>query len=82
MESTSDRRPAFSKSPSTPFRKEDAPTPTAALLVVEDCTAVDHLRQLEVETANLRLVQQMAERLAHEIGNAVVPIFHSPATAA
>jgi signal transduction histidine kinase len=58
----------------TPFRKENAPTPTAALLVVEDCTAVDNLRQLEIETANLRLVQQMAERLAHEIGNAVVPI--------
>jgi len=58
----------------TPFRKEDAPTPTAALVVVEDCTATDRLRQLEIETANLRLVQQMAERLAHEIGNAVVPI--------
>ena len=29
---------------------------------------------MEIETANLRLVQQMAERLAHEIGNAVVPI--------
>jgi signal transduction histidine kinase len=29
---------------------------------------------LEIETANLRLVQHMAERLAHEIGNAVVPI--------
>jgi signal transduction histidine kinase/DNA-binding NarL/FixJ family response regulator len=58
----------------TPFRKENSPTPTAALLVVEDCTAADKLRQLEIETANLRLVQQMAERLAHEIGNAVVPI--------
>jgi signal transduction histidine kinase/DNA-binding NarL/FixJ family response regulator len=58
----------------TPFRKENSPTPTAALLVVEDCTAADSLRQLEIETANLRLVQQMAERLAHEIGNAVVPI--------
>jgi signal transduction histidine kinase/DNA-binding NarL/FixJ family response regulator len=58
----------------TPFRKENSPTPTAALLVVEDCTAADNLRQLEIETANLRLVQQMAERLAHEIGNAVVPI--------
>jgi len=58
----------------TPFRKENSLTPTAALLVVEDCTAADSLRQLEIETANLRLVQQMAERLAHEIGNAVVPI--------
>ena len=58
----------------TPFRKQSAATPTAALVVVEDCTAADRLRQLEIETANLRLVQQMAERLAHEIGNAVVPI--------
>jgi nitrogen-specific signal transduction histidine kinase/DNA-binding NarL/FixJ family response regulator len=58
----------------TPFRRENGPTPTAALMVVEDCTAADRLHQLEIETANLRLVQQMAERLAHEIGNAVVPI--------
>ena len=60
----------------TPFHKENAArsTPTAALIVVEDCTAADRLRALEIETANLRLVQQMAERLAHEIGNAVVPI--------
>ena len=58
----------------TPFFKDNPSTPTAALLVVEDCTAEDNLRQLEIETANLRLVQQMAERLAHEIGNAVVPI--------
>jgi signal transduction histidine kinase/DNA-binding NarL/FixJ family response regulator len=58
----------------TPFHKENSPLPTAALLVVEDCTAADRLRHLEIETANLRLVQQMAERLAHEIGNAVVPI--------
>jgi signal transduction histidine kinase/DNA-binding NarL/FixJ family response regulator len=58
----------------TPFRKDNSALPTAALLVVEDCTAADRLRRLEMETANLRLVQQMAERLAHEIGNAVVPI--------
>jgi nitrogen-specific signal transduction histidine kinase/DNA-binding NarL/FixJ family response regulator len=58
----------------TPFRKDGAPAPTSALLVVEDCTDADRLHQLEIETANLRLVQQMAERLAHEIGNAVVPL--------
>ncbi len=58
----------------TPFRKDNSPSPTAALVVVEDCTAADRLHQLEMETANLRLVQQMAERLAHEIGNAVVPL--------
>ncbi len=58
----------------TPFHKKNSPAPTAALVVVEDCSSNDRLRQLEIETANLRLVQQMADRLAHEIGNAVVPI--------
>jgi signal transduction histidine kinase/DNA-binding NarL/FixJ family response regulator len=58
----------------TPFCRGNAAVPTAALLVVEDCAATDRIRHLEIETANLRLVQQMAERLAHEIGNAVVPI--------
>jgi signal transduction histidine kinase/DNA-binding NarL/FixJ family response regulator len=58
----------------TPFRKDDDAAPTAALLVVEDCAPADRIRHLEIETANLRLVQHMAERLAHEIGNAVVPI--------
>ena len=58
----------------TPFHREKEPAPTAVLVLVEDCTVADRLRHLEIETANLRLVQQMAERLAHEIGNAVVPI--------
>jgi signal transduction histidine kinase len=58
----------------TPFRRDNAATPTAALLMVDDCSAADRIHNLEIETANLRLVQQMAERLAHEIGNAVVPI--------
>jgi signal transduction histidine kinase/DNA-binding NarL/FixJ family response regulator len=58
----------------TPFRRDNSATPTAALLVVEDCASADRIRHLEIETANLRLVQHMAERMAHEIGNAVVPI--------
>jgi signal transduction histidine kinase/DNA-binding NarL/FixJ family response regulator len=58
----------------TPFHRENAGAPAAALLVVEDCAPDDRIRHLEIETANLRLVQQMAERFAHEIGNAVVPI--------
>jgi nitrogen-specific signal transduction histidine kinase/DNA-binding NarL/FixJ family response regulator len=58
----------------SPFRKDTSSAPTAALVVVEDCTSADRIHHLEIETANLRLVQQMAERLAHEIGNAVVPI--------
>jgi len=58
----------------TPFKKRQSAAPNAVLLAIEDCSQADRLRQLEVETANLRLVQQMAERLAHEIGNAVLPI--------
>jgi signal transduction histidine kinase/DNA-binding NarL/FixJ family response regulator len=58
----------------TPFRKRQSAMPNAVLLTIEDCSQSDRLRQLEVETANLRLVQEMAERLAHEIGNAVLPI--------
>jgi nitrogen-specific signal transduction histidine kinase/DNA-binding NarL/FixJ family response regulator len=58
----------------TPFRKRQSSAPNAVLLIIEDCSQTERLRQLEVETANLRLVQQMAERLAHEIGNAVLPI--------
>ncbi|HWD21287.1 MAG TPA: ATP-binding protein [Verrucomicrobiae bacterium] len=58
----------------TPFRQGGEATPSAALVMIEDCGPAERLRTLEIETANLRLVRQMAERLAHEIGNAVVPI--------
>jgi signal transduction histidine kinase/DNA-binding NarL/FixJ family response regulator len=58
----------------TPFKKRQSGAPNAVLLTIEDCSQTERLRELEVETANLRLVQQMAERLAHEIGNAVLPI--------
>jgi signal transduction histidine kinase/DNA-binding NarL/FixJ family response regulator len=58
----------------TPFKNRQSAAPNAVLLAIEDCSQADRLRQLEVETANLRLVQEMAERLAHEIGNAVLPI--------
>ena len=57
-----------------PFQKQDSSLPTSALLVAEDHTRADQLRRLELESANLRLVSQMADRLAHEIGNALVPI--------
>jgi len=30
--------------------------------------------RLEIEAANLRLIKSMADRLAHEIGNALVPL--------
>jgi signal transduction histidine kinase/DNA-binding NarL/FixJ family response regulator len=58
----------------TPFRRGGEAAPSAALVMIEDCGPAERIRNLEIETANLRLVRQMAERLAHEIGNAIVPI--------
>lgn len=57
-----------------PFHKAGLTTPTSVLLVVDDQTQSEQLRKLEVETANLRLIRTMADRLAHEVGNAMVPI--------
>jgi signal transduction histidine kinase len=42
--------------------------------MVEDLTQSEQLRRLEIEAANLRLVRTMADRLAHEVGNAMVPL--------
>jgi signal transduction histidine kinase/DNA-binding NarL/FixJ family response regulator len=57
-----------------PFQKQDAALPSSALLVAEDHTQTDQIQRLELEAANLRLIRTMADRLAHEIGNALVPI--------
>jgi signal transduction histidine kinase len=57
-----------------PFQRQPDGTPASALLVVEDLTQSEQFRKLEVEAANLRLVKTMADRLAHEIGNAMVPL--------
>lgn len=57
-----------------PFQKHDAALPSSALLVAEDHTQADQLQRLEIEAANLRLTRTMADRLSHEIGNALVPI--------
>lgn len=57
-----------------PFQTENSALPNAALLMVEDHTQSEHLQKLEIEAANLRLVKTMADRLAHEVGNALVPI--------
>jgi signal transduction histidine kinase len=48
--------------------------PSSVLLVVEDQTQTEHLKRLEIEAANLRMVRTMADRLAHEVGNALVPL--------
>jgi signal transduction histidine kinase/DNA-binding NarL/FixJ family response regulator len=57
-----------------PFQRQGSAQPGSALLMVEDLTQSEQLRRLEIETANLRLVKTMADRMAHEIGNAMVPL--------
>ena len=57
-----------------PFQRGNSALPGSALLTADDLTQTEQLRKLELETANLRLVRTMADRLAHEIGNALVPI--------
>ena len=42
--------------------------------MAEDLTQSEQLQRLEIEAANLRLVKDMADRLTHEIGNAMVPL--------
>jgi signal transduction histidine kinase len=44
------------------------------LLTADDLTQAEQLQHLEVEAANLRLIRSMADRLAHEVGNAMVPL--------
>lgn len=57
-----------------PFQQGNSKVPISALLTADDLTQGEQLRKLEVEAANLRLVKAMADRLAHEIGNALVPL--------
>jgi signal transduction histidine kinase len=57
-----------------PFQRGKVALPSSALLTADDLSQSEQLRNLEVEAANLRLVRTMADRLAHEIGNAMVPL--------
>jgi nitrogen-specific signal transduction histidine kinase/DNA-binding NarL/FixJ family response regulator len=57
-----------------PFQRGNSSVPASALLTAEDLTQTEQLRHLEIEAANLRLIKAMADRLAHEIGNAMVPL--------
>ena len=57
-----------------PFQRGKVAMPSSVLLTAEDLSQSEQLRNLEVEAANLRLVRTMADRLAHEIGNAMVPL--------
>lgn len=58
----------------TPFPAELSPHRNAVLLVIEDITDGQRAKQLEVEASTLRLITSMAQHLAHEIGNSVVPL--------
>jgi signal transduction histidine kinase/DNA-binding NarL/FixJ family response regulator len=55
-----------------PFQRQQADLPASALLMAEDLTQSEQLQRLEIEAANLRLVKSMADRLTHEMGNAMV----------
>ena len=57
-----------------PLQSRPSALPDSALMVIEDRTQTEQLHQLELEAANLRLIKSMADRLAHEIGNALVPV--------
>lgn len=58
----------------SPFHRRNANAPSAALVLIEDVTQIERTQSLEIESANLRLMAGMSEHLAHEIGNALVPI--------
>jgi signal transduction histidine kinase/DNA-binding NarL/FixJ family response regulator len=57
-----------------PFQRGSSVVPVSALLTAEDLTQTEQLRKLEVEAENLRLIKSMADRMAHEIGNTMVPL--------
>lgn len=55
-----------------PFQGEN--TSAGAMMFVEDVTLVEAARKAELETSKLRLIAVIAEKFAHEIRNALVPI--------
>jgi signal transduction histidine kinase/CheY-like chemotaxis protein len=55
-----------------PFQREHGGPPASALLVAEDLTQAEQLKRLEIESAGLRQLKLMADRLTHEMGNATV----------
>jgi signal transduction histidine kinase/DNA-binding NarL/FixJ family response regulator len=67
-------RPASYNITVTPFQRQGTALPNAALLVVDDLTQTEQLQKLEMEANSLRLIRTMADRLAHEVGNALVPL--------
>jgi len=57
-----------------PMQRGNLPVPTSVLLTADDLSQSEQLGRLKVEAANLRLVRTMADRLAAEMGNAMVPL--------
>jgi signal transduction histidine kinase/FixJ family two-component response regulator len=57
-----------------PTHAQNSSMPGSALVLAEDLTQSERLRRLEIEASNLRLIRNMADRLAHEVGNAMVPL--------
>ncbi len=57
-----------------PFQRMEAGLPASALLLAEDLTEGEQLKKLELETSSLRQLRTMADRLTHELGNAMVPL--------
>jgi signal transduction histidine kinase len=57
-----------------PLQAHGSAVSSSALMVIEDRTQMEQLHTLELEATNLRLIKSMGDRLAHEIGNALVPI--------
>jgi signal transduction histidine kinase/DNA-binding NarL/FixJ family response regulator len=57
-----------------PFQAGNSAVPASALLTAEDLTQTEQLQKLEVEAEHLRLIKSMADRMAHEIGNTMVPL--------
>lgn len=57
-----------------PFAANATRHTNAVLLLIDDITEHERAQKLEIEASNLRLVKSMAEHLAHEIGNSLVPL--------
>jgi len=65
------------------FRSNRQPgdQPASALLIADDLTQSEQLRRLEVETVISGSSKPWPNGLAHEVGNALVPLSHPPAVA-
>lgn len=58
----------------TPFRPPGSSDVNAVLMLMDDFSQIERNQRLEIEASTLRLIKAMAEGLAHEIGNCLVPL--------